>query len=184
MISVIQNFDESILITLAELRNPHLNQIMIDVTALGSASVLTALTLIIISFFAIKRNLSAVVQLALAGIGAAFLPALLKTLFERPRPSIVDAVVVVSSSSLPSGHTFGATSIYLTLAMLAHSTQHIPAHRKTLLGFAIAIIALVAFSRMYLGVHYPSDVLLGFLLGCLWCWLSARLAQQTANFKS
>lgn len=108
--------------------------------------------------------------------------ALAKALFGRARPDLIDHLVEVGSASFPSGHSANSAIVYLTLAILL--TQIVPrrAQRLYLIGVAVALTAAIGLSRVYLGVHWPSDVLAGWAFGTLWAmawwalgaWLRGR----------
>lgn len=166
----LQNVDESVLLGLSEHRSPRLNQAMLDFTALGSVSVLTLLTTVVIYILWRQRRHTGMIRLGLAAAGALIWPRVLKNLFERARPSVVEPLAVVSDSSFPSGHTFGATVMYLSFAFLAYELSG----RRAFFAIAGIVIGLVALSRMYLGVHYPSDVAAGFAVGILWALFCQR----------
>lgn len=160
--------DEKLMAMVAEWRGPALNQVMTDLTSLGSYSVLIVISVLALVFLSGLRDTLGRRQFLIVLIGSAFIPKLLKLIFNRDRPSLVPPLAVVSDSSFPSGHSFGAASIYLTLAFLA--SQHRPGISReffyTLL--AVGIILIVGFSRIYLGVHYPTDVFAGMCAGGTW----------------
>lgn len=148
-----------------------------DVTALGSAPVLVIAVLAVVGFLALARSWPlALFTLAACGGGLAISSAL-KFLFDRPRPELAPRDLVTFTSSFPSGHSMMAAVVYLTLAALVVRLME----KKRLKGYALAIalglVLLVGLSRVYLGVHWPSDVLAGWAAGAAWalaCWLTAR----------
>jgi undecaprenyl-diphosphatase len=115
-------------------------------------------------------------------VGSGFLlSSILKVLFQRPRPELVPHAVYVSTASFPSGHSMLSAVTYLTLGALLARSQ---AHRRLkayLILVAVLLTLLVGVSRVYLGVHWPSDVLAGWTAGASWsiiCWLAARWLQR------
>jgi undecaprenyl-diphosphatase len=121
-----------------------------------------------------------------ASLGGWFLQASLKQLFQRPRPDIVPHLREVMSLSFPSGHALQSAVVYLTLGALL---MHMAERRLTKLycmATAMLATALVGTSRIYLGVHYPTDVLAGWLLGLSWalvCWMIERSLERQAGLK-
>jgi undecaprenyl-diphosphatase len=113
--------------------------------------------------------------------GGMIVSGLLKDVFDRPRPEIVPHLAYASSSSFPSGHSMMSAVTYLTLgALLARSHE-----RKALKAFFLLVAALLCFmvgvTRVYLGVHWPTDVLAGWTAGAVWalmCWVTARWLQS------
>lgn len=141
---------------------------MVDVTALGGVTVLTMLTAIVAGFLAFKR-LWLTLTLVLGGtISGALAVSVAKAIFARPRPDLVDHLVQVSSASFPSGHATSSAIIYLTLAALVMQIVRGRAFRLYILSIAILLVGLIGCSRVYLGVHWPSDVLTGWAFGSLW----------------
>ena len=150
-----------------------------DITALGSSAVITLLTIFVTGYFWIARKRHTVVLILVAVVGGALLNSLLKGIFERPRPSLVPKLDHVTSHSFPSGHAQASAVIYLTLGAILASLVHEPQRKIYLLGSAVAAALLVGMSRVYLGVHYPSDVLGGWIVGFSWallcCWAAHKL---------
>jgi undecaprenyl-diphosphatase len=143
---------------------------MRDVTALGGVTVLTLVTLvaILILVFHRKRRQALVFAVTMA---AAFVSSeLLKHAYNRPRPDLAPHGSYVYSASFPSGHSTLSAATYLTLATVIASLE---ARRETkLLIYAVAVLVVmgVGFSRIYLAVHWPSDVLAGWALGSGWAF--------------
>ncbi len=152
-----------------------------DFTALGGVGVLSFLTLASAGFLFLQRkNRSAVFLIAAVATGLA-LSFLLKSGFDRPRPDLVPHESYVYTASFPSGHAMMSAVTYLTLGMLL--ARHQPRRRLKayLILLALVITVAVGLSRIYLGVHWPTDVLAGWSLGACWallCWLLARWLQR------
>lgn len=168
-------FDERVLRSLAEVRSGWLNARAVDFTALGSGTLLIIATVVIGLMLLSTKDLIGALQLALAASGAAVWTQLFKQWFARPRPSVVEHLVVVSQAgySYPSGHALGTAAAYFAFALVAR--RHLPRHvtREILVGFTLLLIIVVSASRVYLGVHYASDVLAGVLIGVGWSLLVA-----------
>lgn len=148
-----------------------------DFTALGSTAVLTLLVLSVVIFLLLTQRRRLAVTILVCTITGTALSNTAKYLFARPRPDLVPHQVEVYTASFPSGHALMSAVVYLTLAVLISRTQHSFAARAFIMGFAVFITLLVGVSRVYLGVHWPTDVLAGWCLGALWatlCWLVTR----------
>jgi len=169
----VQGRDAIILAAIASLRRPWLTGIAIDLTALGSMTLVILISLIALCVLLLLRDRLSASQLVLNSAGAALLTILTKNLIERTRPDNVEHLVHVTGFSYPSGHSLVAASLYLTIAIL--TAHHLPTlqGRVLLVFIALAVIFLVGMSRMYLGVHYPSDVASGVCLGVAWALLLA-----------
>jgi undecaprenyl-diphosphatase len=152
-----------------------------DLTALGSMTVLGFASAIVGGFLLLTRKYAAFLLLGAALGGGLALNKALKLFFSRPRPEYVNPLHHVDSYSFPSGHALLATVVYLTLgALLARFVATRPL-RIYVVSTAVLLAFIVGLSRVYLGVHYPSDVLAGWTVGLLWaiiCWLTARTLQQ------
>ena len=147
-------------------------EMMRDFTAFGGFGPLTVITLTAVGFLALtgKRHAAAMVMLSVAsGILAS---SLLKWGFARPRPDVVPHAVAVSTLSFPSGHAMLSAVVYLTLGALMARSQSSLRVKAYLLCVAAMFTVLIGISRVYLGVHWPTDVLAGWALGASWALVS------------
>jgi len=154
---------------------------MIDVTALGGVAVLTIITTIAVGYLVVGRKWAMGLFLAGAVIGGSTLNTLLKLGFARNRPDIVAHLVDVQTASFPSGHAMNSAVVYLTLGALLARAEKDRAVRLYLIGVAIMLTLTIGSSRVYLGVHWPSDVIAGWCVGAFWallCSLAARMLQR------
>jgi undecaprenyl-diphosphatase len=152
-----------------------------DFTSLGGVAVITLITSSVIAFFWLSSMQRAAVYVAVASLGSLLISSGLKQVFDRPRPNLVPHGAHVYSSSFPSGHSTMAAAAYLTLGLVA--SQFVPRRRLKVLfiGVAMFVTAAVGVSRVYLGVHWPSDVLAGWAIGLSWallCWVAAVWLQD------
>jgi len=176
------SFDTAILLGLrnpADLSDPlgpgWLEEVARDVTALGSMAILVGITLASAGYLwlAGKRRSVALVLVSVGG-GIAF-STLFKRGFDRPRPDLVPHATEVYTASFPSGHAMMAAVTWLTLAAMLARVQPTRALKAYLFALAALITVLVGASRVYLGVHWPTDVLAGWTAGAAWalaCWLA------------
>jgi len=152
-----------------------LRRLMTDVTALGGGAVLTLVVLAVVGLLLVRRLwLSALLTGAAAWSGG-FAVSLLKEHVSRARPRIVPHLVEVRELSFPSGHAASSAVVYLTLAGLATQMVREREARTYLIVVAVLLVGMIGFSRVYLGVHYPSDVLAGWSFGTLWALAWWRL---------
>lgn len=142
-----------------------------DLTALGSHVVLILVVLIVASYLLLLRDGTTALFVVASALSGTFLNALLKLLFSRPRPDIVDHLTEVASLSFPSGHAASSAVIYLTIGFLLAGTHRAFLFQAYFIGVAILLTLLVGFSRIYLGVHYPTDVIGGWSFGAAWALL-------------
>jgi undecaprenyl-diphosphatase len=146
------------------------------VSQVGSGLVITVLAVAVILLLLRAQRVSSAIFVALSAGGATVVSQLVKALVDRPRPSL--AQVAASGASFPSGHATEATAFYAALAVVAASIvgRRLP---RLFIAVAVAIVVLgIAFSRLALGVHYPSDVAAGLLLGSLWVLVSGIATGQ------
>ncbi len=156
---------------------PAMRTTMLDITALGGTAVLTLVTFAVTGFLIVVRKAATAGFVAASVTGGALLSFALKLVFSRPRPDLVEHLVHVDTSSFPSGHAANSAVVYLTLGMLLASTQERHAPRIYLISVAILLTLAIGVSRVYLGVHWPSDVIAGWCVGAAWAGL-CRIAGQ------
>lgn len=152
-----------------------------DFTALGGIGVLTLITLFAAGYLVIRGARHTMWFMLVAVVGGVIASVLLKYVFDRPRPDLVPHESIVYTTSFPSGHSMMAATTYLTLAVLLMQIDPRRRVRAFFLGAALLVTVLVGVSRVYLGVHWPSDVLAGWGMGALWallCWTVARALRQ------
>ncbi len=157
---------------------------MQNITALGGWPVLTVLSLMLAGALALQRQWYFLIILLAVVIGETVLTDMLKDLFARERPDFVPHLIEASSESFPSGHSASAAAIYLTFGLAIANVLNKEAARWYALSMSLALVFLIGLSRVYLGVHYPSDVIAGWCVGAAWAsavWLAAwRLRQRHA----
>lgn len=152
-----------------------------DLTALGGIAALTLLTLLVLGYLLLARHHRAALLLAVAMLGGLLLSLALKDIFDRPRPEIVPHLSHVMTSSFPSGHSMLSSVAYLTLGALLARTVARRRLQIYFIGAALFVSFLVGASRVYMGVHYPTDVIAGWAAGTAWAalvWLVAYWLQR------
>ena len=183
-----RDFDEAVLLALRSPADPAdpvgprwVEEMVRDVTSLGSTAVLTLITIAVLGFLIMDRKRGAAWLVLVSIAGGTALSTALKLGFERPRPDLVAHLVEVHTLSFPSGHAMLSAVTYLTLGALLARVQPRRRLKAYILSVAVALTLLVGFSRVYLGVHWPTDVLAGWCAGAAWamgCWLVAAWLQS------
>jgi undecaprenyl-diphosphatase len=174
------SFDERFLLALRTpgdpdnpLGSPSFEEAVRDITALGSFAVLTMVTIIAVGFLIALKRYAEAGMMAFAAVGGQILSETLKATFDRPRPDLVAHIVDTTSASLPSGHAMMSAAIYLSIGALLARVQSQRRLKTYIHVTALVLTLLVGMSRVYLGVHWPTDVLAGWCLGAAWailCW--------------
>lgn len=158
-----------------------LEQSVRDVTALGSSTVLTLITVAVVGFLWLERKPRTIGFLLLAVVGGVLLSLALKAGFDRPRPDFLAHGQTVFTASFPSGHSMNSAVVYLTLGTILAQAHRHRAVKVYLMSVAVVVTVLVGLSRIYLGAHWPTDVLAGWSAGAGWsvlCWLLIQRMQQ------
>lgn len=187
------SFDKAILLAMRNANDPvdplgpkWLEELARDFTALGSVGITMLITLAVAGFLLLQSRRRATLLILAAVGGGLLISALLKQGFDRPRPDIVPHVAYVYTASFPSGHSMMAAVTYLTLGALLARVQPRRQLKAYLLMIAIVLTLLVGLTRVYLGVHWPTDVLAGWTAGAAWaliCWLAARWLQHRGQLE-
>lgn len=163
---------------------PWLLQSAIDLSALGGFTFIWLFTIAMAGFFALTRRWRAMIVFLAAIVGASVLDALLKLSFHRARPEIVPHLALVDNASFPSGHAMISAATYLTVGAMLTRAQKSWRVRVYLLTIFIAITLMIGLSRLYLGVHWPSDVFAGWSIGAAWALAFWIIADRTAEPKA
>lgn len=188
-----QTFDERMLAALRKPEDPSvpigpwwLRAAALDITALGSATVL-GLTVFAVSGYLVLQQLYRLAGfVVVASVGGWLLNDVLKEIFERTRPAIVPHLREVASPSFPSGHALTSAAVFLTLGVLLMRVSERRLMKFYCLAVAMTATLLVGLSRIFLGVHYPTDVLAGWLIGLSWallCWVVERVLERRRGWK-
>lgn len=157
-----------------------------DITALGSLGVLATITVAACGYLWLQRKRLAVVYVLVAILGAQALSSALKASFDRSRPDLAPHGMYVYTASFPSGHSVMSAATYLTLGALLARYQTRRRLRVYLVGVAVTLTLLVGISRVYLSVHWPTDVLAGWTIGAAWallCWAVAAYLQRRGTIE-
>ncbi|HEY1108583.1 MAG TPA: phosphatase PAP2 family protein [Opitutaceae bacterium] len=152
-----------------------------DVTAMGGAVVLVVVTGLILGYLCLCGSYRVALLLAIATAGGQGLNLILKQSFARERPDATLRLVEVNSPSFPSGHSMAASIFYLTSGALLARTARRRREKVYLICCALLLTVAVGFSRVYLGVHYPTDVLAGWCAGAAWAILCLAVADGLAR---
>ena len=183
-----RGFDESILLALREPGDPTnpigpawLEHALLDITALGGYVILSMLVIgVAIYLIAAGKRGTALLVVGAVGSGT-LLSETLKLGFARPRPDLVAHLAEVQSASFPSGHAMISAIAYLTLGVLLTRAHKQRRTKFIIMSYAILLTLMIGLSRIYLGVHWPTDVLAGWALGAAWSslwWLGAWQLQR------
>jgi len=149
-----------------------------DLTSLGSLAVLLLVVLAVAGFLALARLWRHLALVAGATFGGLLLIPVLKSAFDRPRPTVVPALTLETTASFPSGHAMMSAVTYPTLGTLL--AQLCPRWRERVYVVTVAAVVavIIGLTRLYLGVHYPSDVLAGWSMGLAWALVSGLAARE------
>jgi len=188
-----RRFDNDVLLLLRQSNDPAvplgpawLHEVGRDATALGGVLCILLITAFVTGFLFLEGKSHAAVFLLIAIGGGSVFSGILKHLIARDRPDIVPHLSAAYTSSFPSGHSMLAAVAYLTLgSLLARVTPRRPT-RLFLLLAAFSLTCVVGVSRIYMGVHYPSDVLGGWAAGFAWallCWIVATVLQSRGTIE-
>jgi undecaprenyl-diphosphatase len=157
---------------------------LLDLSALGGPTVLFLVVFAVVGFLALQGRYRTAAFVSITCISGELVNIALKRVFARPRPSVVPHLHVVFSPSFPSGHAMESAIVYLTLGAILMRIAERRLTKIYILGMAMLLTALVGFSRVNLGVHYPTDVIGGWIIGFVWaslCWLAEQFFERGAG---
>jgi len=177
-----QALDDSVIRWLGAHRTHGLDAVMVEVTALGTGMVVMMIVAVAALFLVLTQHKYSAILLLASTFGGLVLNEVLKHGFNRPRPTIVVPAVHAVSSSFPSGHAMSAAIVYTTVAYLAARLHKRKWARWLVMTAAFIVIAMISFSRLYLGVHYPSDVLAGLVIGFAWAGFCMATLEAIQKF--
>jgi undecaprenyl-diphosphatase len=183
-----QSFDDSVLLALRTdaagkdpVGPPWLQSALVDLSALGSGGVTALVTVLVFVFLLLARKPRLAVMVAVCALGAFGVMTAFKQMFGRGRPVVVEHIGVTGGLSFPSGHASISAALYVTLAVLLASGLRELRLRVYVVSVGVGLAVLVGFTRVYMGVHYPSDVVAGWAVGLFWallCGMASRLLQR------
>jgi undecaprenyl-diphosphatase len=181
-------FDQRLLLALRQPGDPAqpigpwwLQAMMRDITSLGGTTILTLILVVSVGYLVMERKRGAALFLLLSVGGGTLLSSLLKIGFDRPRPDLVAHLVDVRSLSFPSGHAMLSAVTFLTIGVLLARTSPRRRVKAYIVGVCVLLTLAIGVSRVFLGVHWPTDVLAGWAVGAAWamgCWTVASWLQR------
>jgi undecaprenyl-diphosphatase len=152
-----------------------------DVTSLGGVLLRNLVAIGAITALLFLRLRREAILLALTVVGAWAVEGVIKILVSRPRPEIVPHLTEAGGASFPSGHAFNSAVVYIAIALAFATLSARQSVRLTIIAVAIVLSLVIAWTRVWLGVHFPSDVMAGWLGGAGWAFLAAALLQRPAD---
>ncbi len=176
MITLISSFDLWFENLMLSLRTPVFLDVSGAITFLGNAPTVIGITGLVGAYLVFSRKRVYALGLATTLLGAVASTYVLKEIVARPRPSALVTSIVETGFSFPSWHAVASVALYGFLAYVL--ARFYPNHRKAIFVAASVIIVSIGMSRLYLGVHFPSDVLAGYALGGLWLTLGIRIVRK------
>ncbi|UUP16406.1 phosphatase PAP2 family protein [Nitratireductor thuwali] len=160
---------------------PWVQEMALEITAIGGYSLIILTLAAVVGLFLVTRRYGPALYAVLSVGSGALLSQTLKGYFDRPRPDLVDHLDAVHTASFPSGHALVTMVAYLTLASLVIQFFEDRRVRAYVLAVAVFVALIVGLSRVYLGVHWPSDVAAGWALGAAWAafsWLVMHVLRR------
>ncbi|HEY2584179.1 MAG TPA: phosphatase PAP2 family protein [Tepidisphaeraceae bacterium] len=174
-----QQFDSRVIDWFAAHRGPQwLQDVGRDLTAVGGVTVLTLVTIAVVGFLLISRKRGTALLMTVAVVGGLVIASVIKHFVDRPRPPRQFQAAYVFTASYPSGHSALSAVTYLTLGALLAQVVDRRVLKLYILGIAALVTFLVGMSRVYLGVHWPTDVLAGWTVGLVWALVCLIVAHE------
>lgn len=171
-------FDSMVISSIQGMESSKLTAILKFFTFIGTTQVILVISFFVLIFlYTVLRHRSELILFSIVMVGTPIINLLLKKFFHRARPEL-HRLIEIGGYSFPSGHAMNAFSFYAIIAFLLW--RHIPNRlgRTALIIFSCLFILLIGISRIYLGVHYPSDILAGYFASCLWLTIAVWIFQR------
>lgn len=174
--------DTTLLLSIHRWANPRLDQVMLSITRLGDPEVVVVIVIVGFGWLLWRRRWAEAKMFTIACLGAAILNQGLKLVFARPRPLLWTRLITETSYSFPSGHALGALVLYGFWAYVL--ATRFPRSAKLIYAASVAIVGAIGLSRLYLGVHYPTDIFAGYAIGFLWLIICIVMLKLQTPIKS
>lgn len=174
-------FDRAAMSALGSLRSRAMTKLVRSITFFGGVPGAVGVSLA--ATYAARKTPRAAAQIAVGSLGGIAAELFIKRLYKRSRPRLLTHLEEVSSTSFPSGHSMAASSLYLTLAFVGSRGKRLRDHRYAVLGSAAVLSAAVGATRVYLGVHWPTDVIGGLVLGTAWACTAEAAFDVTGAYR-
>lgn len=175
-------FDTTVLLGIHQWANPVLDHWMLSLTRLGDPEVVIIIVIGGLSWLLWQRRWAEAKMLIIACLGALILNQGLKLLFARPRPLLWTRLITETSYGFPSGHALGALVLYGFWAYVL--ATRFPRQQRAIYAIAVFLISAIGISRLYLGVHYPTDIIAGYTIGLLWLLICIVMLKLQTSAKS
>lgn len=160
------SFDRSFLLWIHQFANPQFDRIFLFFTALDDPPTVVTIFIITIAWLVMKRRYSDGIRFTIVCAGGVLINQVMKLFFAKPRPELWHRLITETSFSFPSGHAVGSMVVYGFIAyILAKEMQQ---HKHIIYATASLLIIAIGLSRLYLGVHYPTDIIAGYGIGFIW----------------
>jgi membrane-associated phospholipid phosphatase len=160
------SFDRSFLLWFHQFANPQLDRVMLFLTGLGDPPAVVTIFVAVLAWLLMKRRYPDSIRLAIVCAGGVVINQTMKLFFAKPRPELWPRLITETSFSFPSGHAVGSMVVYGFLGYLLAQEFH--QYRRYIYAIATILILAIGSSRLYLGVHYPTDIIAGYGIGFLW----------------
>jgi membrane-associated phospholipid phosphatase len=171
------SFDKALLLWIHQFANPLFDRLFLFITALGDSEMVVIILLSTIFWLGMEGRYLDGVRVFILCSGGFLINSVMKLFFTRPHPELWQKLIAEYSFSFPREHAVSSMIIYGFIAYLMK--KELPEHKETIQAIAITIVVAIGFSRLYLGVHYPTDIIAGYGIGFLWLITCLQL-----NFES
>ena len=160
------SLDRSLLLWIHQFANPQLDRVMLFITALGDPGMVITVFISTVVWLGMKRRYTDGIRFLIICAGGILINQVMKLFFAKPRPELWTRLISETSFSFPSGHAVGSMVVYGFIAYVL--ARELPIYKRYVYAIASILIIAIGFSRLYLGVHYPTDIIAGYGVGILW----------------